>query len=249
MIIYKSKDEIETMRESCHLAASVLKHIENSIAPGITTDEINQICHDYIVSHGATPSPLNYRGYPKSVCTSVNQVVCHGIPDDYRLRDGDIVNVDVTTYFKGYHGDNSKTYLVGKVSRAARELVKTAEEALWVGIEEAKKHTTIGDIGHAIQKFVEARGYSVVREYCGHGIGKNFHEDPHVTHYGRPGTGAAVKPGMVFTIEPMINLGSAEIVLLDDNWTVETQDRKLSAQFEHTVAITEDGLDVMTLID
>lgn len=249
MIIYKTDKEIEDMRESCQLAASVLKFIEPHIQAGITTNEINELCHSYILEKGATPSPLNYRGFPKSICTSVNQVVCHGIPGSYQLREGDIVGVDITTFYKGYHGDTCKTFSVGKCSRSARELLKSAEEALWIGIEAARTGSHLGDIGAAIQKFVEDKGYSVVREYCGHGIGKNFHEDPHVVHFGKKGTGPQLKAGMVFTIEPMINAGKADIILLKDNWTVETQDKKLSAQFEHTVAITSDGLKILTELD
>jgi methionyl aminopeptidase len=247
MIVYKTPQEIETMRKTCALAADVLDYIEPFVVVGANLLDLDQKCHDFIVSHGAEPSPLNYRGYPKSICTSVNQVVCHGIPKDYNLKDGDIINLDITTYLDAYHGDTSKTYLVGKTSRAARDLVSTTEEALWAGINATRINGHIGDIGEAIQTLVESRGYSVVREYCGHGIGKNFHEDPHVVHFGKKGTGARIRPGMVFTIEPMINQGSAEIVLLDDEWTVETKDRKLSAQFEHTIAILEDRIEIMTL--
>lgn len=247
MIVYKTPQEINEMRASCALAAAVLDYINPHVVMGAKLNDLNQLCHDFIVSHGATPSPLNYKGYPKSICTSVNQVVCHGIPSDYKLKDGDIVNLDITTYLDGYHGDTSKTFLIGKTSRAARDLVKATEEALWEGIYACRPGGYLGDIGEAVQNYVETRGYSVVREYCGHGIGKNFHEDPHVVHFGKKGTGAKIKPGMVFTIEPMINQGSAEILLLDDNWTVETKDKKLSAQFEHTIAILEDSIEVMTL--
>ncbi len=235
------------MRKTCALAAEVLDFIEEFVVMDANLLDLDQKCHDFILSNGATPSPLNYKGYPKSICTSVNQVVCHGIPKDYKLKDGDIVNLDITTYLEGYHGDTSKTFLVGKTSRAARDLVQATEEALWEGIRACRIGGFIGDIGEAIQTYVENRGYSVVREYCGHGIGKNFHEDPHVVHFGKKGTGAKIRPGMVFTIEPMINQGSADIVLLDDDWTVETRDKKLSAQFEHTLAILEDGVEVMTL--
>jgi methionyl aminopeptidase len=248
MIIYKTPKEIEEIRKASQLAASVVKFIEGHIRPGITTNEINDLCHGFITEHGATPSCLHYKGYPKSICTSVNHVVCHGIPDSYRLREGDIVSIDISTYLNGFHGDTCKTFAVGKVSRAARDLLKFAEEALWIGIEAARTGTHLGDIGFAIQSLVEKNGYSVVKEYCGHGIGRSFHEDPAVVHFGRKGTGPQLKTGMVFTIEPMINAGKPDIVLLDDDWTVETEDRKLSAQFEHTVAITESGLQVLTEI-
>jgi methionyl aminopeptidase len=247
MIVYKSEAEIETMRKSCRLAASVLDFIAPHVQPGIATIELDRLCHDYIVANGATPSPLNYKGYPKSICASVNAVVCHGIPDGYVLREGDIVNLDITTYLDGFHGDTSKTFLVGKVSRAARELVAAAEESLWLGIYAVKPGGHTGDIGHAIQKFVESKGYSVVREYCGHGIGRGFHEDPPIVHFGRKGTGALIKPGMVFTVEPMVNAGSWEVVLKPDNWTVLTEDGKLSAQFEHTLAVYPDRVEVLTL--
>ena len=247
MIVYKSEAEIETMRKSCRLAASVLDFIAPHVQPGIATLELDRLCHEYIIANGATPSPLNYKGYPKSICASVNAVVCHGIPDGYVLREGDIVNLDITTYLDGFHGDTSKTFLVGKVSRAARELVAAAEEALWLGIYAVKPGGHTGDIGHAIQKFVESKGYSVVREYCGHGIGRGFHEDPPIVHFGRKGTGALIKPGMVFTVEPMVNAGSWEVVLKPDNWTVLTEDGKLSAQFEHTLAVYTDRVEVLTL--
>jgi methionyl aminopeptidase len=247
MVRYKSPEEIETMKKSCRLAAEVITFIDPYVKPGITTLELNDLCHDFIVKHGATPSPLNYNGFPKSICTSVNEVVCHGIPNDYRLKEGDIVNLDITTFFEGFHGDTSKTYLVGKTSRAARDLVQVTEEAMWKGLEVVRPGAFTGDIGEAIQKFVEPKGYSIVREYCGHGIGRGFHEDPHVAHYGRRGTGTPIKPGMVFTVEPMVNQGAKDVVLLDDDWTVLTRDRKLSAQFEHTVAVFEDRVEVLTL--
>ncbi|MEO5667134.1 MAG: type I methionyl aminopeptidase [Bdellovibrionota bacterium] len=245
-IVIKTKDEIETMKRSCRLAADVLVMIEPHIKVGITTLEIDQICHDFIIENGAIPSCLNYKGYPKSTCTSVNHVVCHGIPDAYRLREGDIINVDVTTFLDGFHGDNSKTYLVGKTSRAARDIVQAAEDAMWAGIRAVKPGATFGDLGFAVQSFVEAKGYSVVREYGGHGIGRVFHEDPHVAHFGRKGTGPKILPGMVFTVEPMVNQGKREVILLEDDWTVETEDEKLSAQFEHTIAVHDDGVEVLT---
>ncbi len=247
MIIYKTPDEIESIRKSGRLAADVLTFIEPHVKPGASCLELNDLCHDFIVKHGATPSPLNYRGFPKSICTSVNDVVCHGIPGPYKLRDGDIVNLDITTFLDGFHGDTSKTFLVGKCSRAVRQLVGDAEASMWEGIRAVKPGGHVGDIGHAIQSFLEPKGYSIVREYCGHGIGRNFHEDPHVVHVGRKGSGSALKPGMVFTIEPMVNQGDDEIYVEDDDWTVRTKDRKLSAQFEHTVAIFEDRVEILTL--
>jgi methionyl aminopeptidase len=247
MIQYKSANDIEIMKKSCTLAADVLSYIAPYVKAGINCLELNQICHDYIVKHNAYPSPLNYKGFPKSICTSVNDVVCHGIPTEYKLKEGDIINLDITTYLDSYHGDTSKTFLIGKCSRSARELVQTTYDSLWLGIQQVKPGAHIGDIGEAIQKFVEGKGFSIVREYCGHGIGKTFHEDPHVPHYGRKGSGALIKPGMVFTIEPMVNQGEMDVELLDDDWTVVTKDGKLSAQFEHTIAVLEDRVEVLTL--
>jgi len=245
-IVIKTKEELETMRRSCRLAADVLVMIADHIKPGVSTEELDRICHDFIIKNGAIPSCLNYKGYPKSICTSVNQVVCHGIPDAYRLREGDIINVDVTTFLDGFHGDNSKTYLVGKTSRAARDVVQAAEDAMWAGIRAVRAGGHFGDIGFAVQSFVEAKGFSVVREYGGHGIGRVFHEDPHVAHFGRKGSGPKLLPGMVFTVEPMVNQGKREVILLDDDWTVETDDGKLSAQFEHTIAVHEEGVEILT---
>ena len=247
MVKYKTPAEVETMKKSCKLAADVLTFIEPHVKPGVSCLELNDLCHKFIVEHGAYPSPLDYHGFPKSICTSVNEVVCHGIPSEYVLKEGDIVNLDITTYLHEYHGDTSKTFFVGKVSRSARELVQTTFDALWLGIRAVRPGGHTGDIGEAIQKFVEPKGYTIVREYCGHGIGKTFHEDPHVTHFGKKGQGTPIKPGMVFTIEPMINAGTREVDLLEDNWTVVTRDKKLSAQFEHTVAVYEDRVEVLTL--
>lgn len=246
MILIKTPQEIEGIRKSAQLTARVFDFIEPFIKEGITTNELDKLCHDFIVKAGAKPSPLNYKGYPKSICTSINHVVCHGIPDKTQLREGDIIKVDVSTYLGGFHGDSCKTYAVGKVSRAARDLMKATEESLYVGIEQVKPGAHFGDIGAAIQSYVEAKGYSVVREYGGHGIGKSFHEEPHVAHVGKKGTGPEFKEGMVFTIEPMINLGKASIILLDDDWTVETEDGKLSAQFEHTLVVTANGSEILT---
>lgn len=238
------------MRVAGRLAADVLDMITDHVRPGITTDELDLICHDYItrVQH-AIPAPLNYRGFPKSICTSVNHQVCHGIPGNKRLKRGDIVNVDITVIKDGYHGDTSKMFLVGEPSVLARRLVATTREAMFRGIETVQPGATLGDIGHAIQRFVESQGYSVVREYCGHGIGREFHEDPQVLHYGKPGEGLELRPGMCFTVEPMVNSGKRFVKLLPDGWTVVTKDRSLSAQWEHTILVTDDGHEILTLRD
>ncbi len=249
MIHIKSDEEIEVMKESCRLAAEVLIMIEPYVKPGVTTDYLNNVCHDYIVSKGATPSPLNYRGFPKSICSSVNDEICHGIPSDRKLRNGDVVNLDITTYFKDFHGDTSKTFFVGSPRAKTSKLVETCREALQRGIEAVKPGARTGDIGHAIQKFVEPRGYSIVREFCGHGIGRNFHEEPQILHFGRPGEGVELKRGMVFTIEPMINLGQPDLKILPDKWTAVTKDGSISAQFEHTLCVTAEGAEVLTRLD
>jgi methionyl aminopeptidase len=241
--------ELQQMRAACRLAAQTLEMIADHIRPGITTDDINTLVHDYTVAHDAYPSPLNYRGFPKSVCTSLNEVVCHGIPEARVLKDGDILNVDVTSMLpkvNGFHGDTSATFYVGEPSPMARHVVEVARQALEIGIAQVKPDKRIGDIGHAIQTFVESKGCSVVREYTGHGIGRTFHTEPTVAHYGRPGTGARMRPGMIFTIEPMVNLGGWQTELMADEWTVLTKDRSLSAQFEHTVRVTRTGVEVMT---
>ncbi len=245
-----SHQELQMMRASCVLAADTLVMIGEHIEPGVTTEQINTLVHDYIVSHDAYPSPLNYKGFPKSVCTSVNECVCHGIPTDKQvLRDGDVINVDVTTYLPrkhGYHGDTSATFYVGTPSPMARHVVEVARQALEIGIKVVEPGMRIGDIGHAIQQFVESKGCSVVRDYTGHGIGRVFHTEPSVPHYGKPGTGPRIKRGMIFTIEPMVNLGGHDTELLSDKWTVLTRDRSLSAQFEHTLLVTRSGVDVLT---
>ncbi len=223
--------------------------IEPHIKPGVTTDQLNDICHEYIVSRGAIPSPLNYRGFPKSICSSVNEEICHGIPSSRKLRNGDIVNLDITTYFKDFHGDTSKTFFVGSPRAKASGLVETCREALQRGIAAVRPGGRTGDIGFAIQQFVESRGYSVVREFCGHGIGRTFHEEPQILHYGNPGEGVEIRKGMVFTIEPMINLGKPDLRILPDKWTAVTQDGSLSAQFEHTLHVTDDGVEVLTRLD
>ena len=244
----KTPEAIERMRVAGRLAADVLDMIGPQVQPGITTDELDAICYDYITRvQKAVPAPLNYRGFPKSICTSVNHQVCHGIPGNKRLKRGDIVNVDITVIKDGYHGDTSKMFFVGEPSVLAHRLVNITQEAMFRGIRAAHPGATLGDIGHAIQQFVESHGYSVVREYCGHGIGREFHEDPQVLHYGKPGEGLTLLPGMCFTVEPMVNAGKRFIKLLPDGWTVVTKDRSLSAQWEHTILVTEDGHEVLTL--
>ena len=245
----KTPEEIEKMRVAGRMAAEVLEMIEPHIQAGVTTNELNQICHDYIVNEqDAIPAPLNYHGFPKSICTSVNQVVCHGIPNDKPLKNGDTINVDITVIKDGYHGDTSKMFFVGKEQAHARRLVDVTLECLYKGIRLVKPGTRLGDIGAVIQQHAEANHYSVVREYCGHGIGAEFHEDPQVLHYGKAGTGAELQEGMIFTIEPMVNAGKRHVKLNKrDGWTVETADRRPSAQWEHTILVTADGYEVLTL--
>ncbi|MAN51998.1 MULTISPECIES: type I methionyl aminopeptidase [unclassified Marinimicrobium] len=244
----KTPEEIEKMRVAGRMAAEVLELIEPHVQPGVTTAELDRICHDHIVNEqNAIPACLNYRGFPKSICTSINQVVCHGIPSEKKvLKNGDIVNIDVTVIYDGYHGDTSKMYFVGKRLPHAERLVQVTQECLYKGIEMVKPGVKLGDIGHAIQQHAESNHYSVVREYCGHGIGAVFHEDPQVLHYGRPDTGLELKEGMTFTIEPMINAGKRHTKTKGDGWTVETKDGRLSAQWEHTLAVTKDGVEVLT---
>lgn len=248
-ITLKTPEQIEKMREAGRLAAQVLVMIEPYVQPGITTEELDRICHRYMVEElGVIPACLGYKGFPKSICTSVNHVVCHGIPSpSKRLKEGDIINVDVTVIKDGFHGDTSRMFYVGEPSVLARRLCETAREAMWRGILAVRPGARTGDIGHAIQSFVEAQRFSVVREYCGHGIGERFHEEPNILHYGRPGEGVELKPGMTFTVEPMINAGQRHTRLLPDGWTVITRDRSLSAQWEHTVLVTETGFEVLTL--
>lgn len=246
-VIIKTAEEIEKMRAAGRLAAEVLEMIEPYVVKGVTTNELNQICHDYMVNEQkAIPAPLNYHGFPKSICSSVNHVVCHGIPADKKLKDGDIVNLDITVIKDGYHGDTSKMFFVGSPSILAQRLVSVTQECLYKAIALVKPGARLGDIGHVIQTYAEACGYSVVKEYCGHGIGKGFHEEPQVLHYGKPNTGVELKAGMCLTIEPMINAGKAATKLLADKWTVVTRDRSLSAQWEHTLLVTETGVEVLT---
>jgi len=247
-VTIKTPEEIEKMRVAGRLAAEVLEMIGEHVKPGVTTEELDRICHDHIVNvQHAIPAPLNYKGFPKSICTSVNHVVCHGIPNDKPLKDGDIVNLDITVIKDGYHGDTSMMFLVGNTPEWAKRLCQVTQECLYKGIELVRPGARLGDIGEAIQKHAEKNGFSVVREYCGHGIGAVFHEEPQVLHYGRAGTGLELKEGMTFTIEPMINQGRAETRLLGDGWTAITKDRKLSAQWEHTLLVTTDGYEVLTL--
>ncbi len=246
-VTIKSPEEIEKMRVAGRLAAEVLEMIAPYVKPGVTTNELDQICHDYMVNvQKVIPAPLNYRGFPKSICTSVNHVVCHGIPNDRKLKDGDIVNIDITVIKDEYHGDTSMMFLVGNPNQARRRICEISHDCLLIGIDQVRPGTTLGDIGHAIQTYAEKHNCSVVREYCGHGIGRVFHEDPQVLHYGRPGTGLVLEPGMTFTIEPMINLGKRHVSTLPDGWTVVTKDRKMSAQWEHTILVTETGHEVLT---
>lgn len=247
--IIKTPDEIQKMRVAGKLAAQVLDMIGEYVVKGVTTDELNTICHNYIVDvQEGIPAPLNYGQppFPKSVCTSVNHVICHGIPSDKKLKDGDSVNIDVTVIKDGYHGDSSKMFVVGKPSILTERLIKVTQECLYKAIEIVKPGTTLGDIGHIIQQHAEAHNYSIVREFCGHGIGATFHEEPQVVHYGRPGTGDVLEAGMCFTIEPMINAGKRNSKILPDQWTVVTKDRSLSAQWEHTLLVTDNGVEILT---
>jgi len=244
----KSPEEIEKMRIAGRLAAEVLEMIEPHVKPGITTNELDKICHDYIVNEqDAIPAPLNYHGFPKSICTSVNHTVCHGIPSDKKLKKGDIINIDITVIKDGFHGDTSKMFYVGEPSIKAKRVSEIARECMVKGIKLVKPGTTLGDIGATIQQHAESNNCSIVREYCGHGIGLKFHEEPQVLHYGKAGSGVALEQGMTFTIEPMVNVGKRDVKVLPDEWTVITRDRSLSAQWEHTILVTADGFEVLTL--
>ncbi len=248
-VTIKTPEEVEKMRIAGLLAADVLRMIRPHVQPGITTGELDHICHDYIVNtQQAIPAPLNYHGFPKSICTSVNHQVCHGIPGDKVLKRGDIVNIDITVIKDGYHGDTSKMFFVGEPSIQARRVTQVSYDCMCKGIEIVRAGVHLGDIGHVIQNYAEQNLCSVVREYCGHGIGRQFHEDPQVLHYGKPGTGMQLVPGMIITIEPMINSGKKEVRLLPDNWTVVTRDHSLSAQWEHTILVTETGHEVLTVL-
>lgn len=244
--LIKTKAQIEGIRKAGRLNAEILDMLAERIAEGVTTEQVDQWVHEFTVARGAVPAPLNYKGYPKSVCTSINEVVCHGIPETRALVGGDIVNVDVTSVLDGFFGDSSRMYMIGEVSRQARELVRVTKECLEVGIAQVRPGAFVGDIGHAIQQHAEPLGYSVVREFVGHGTGVKFHEEPQIPHFGRKGEGYPLLPGMVFTIEPMINVGDWPVKILADRWTAITRDGSLSAQWEHTVAVTGDGVDVLT---
>ena len=247
-IIIKTDDEINKMRVAGKLAADVLEMIEPYVIAGTTTNTLDQICHDYIVNvQQAIPAPLNYRGFPKSICTSINATICHGIPNDKALKKGDIINIDITVIKEGYHGDTSKMFAVGKISQHAERLIKVTQESLFKAIEVVRPNATLGDIGAAIQKHAETNRYSIVQEFCGHGIGKSFHEDPHVMHFGKAGKGEVLQAGMIITIEPMLNIGKRHMKVLKDGWTAVTKDRTLSAQWEHTLLVTPTGCDVLTL--
>jgi methionyl aminopeptidase len=238
--------DFEGMRRAGRLAAEALDFITPHVEPGVTTGRLDDLCHQYILDHDATPAPLNYRGFPKSICTSINHVVCHGIPGDKALRKGDIMNIDVTVILDGWHGDSSRMFWVGPVGVKARRLCEVTYEAMLRGIEAVRPGAAVGDIGHAIQSFAERHRCSVVRDFCGHGLGRLFHDAPNILHYGEPTQGLELRPGMFFTVEPMINLGRYQVKVLDDGWTAVTKDRSLSAQFEHSVGVTEDGHEIFT---
>jgi methionyl aminopeptidase len=246
-ITIHTNEDFAGMRAAGRLAAEVLDMVTDHVKPGVSTGQLDQICHDFMIAHDAIPATLNYRGYPKSLCTSINHVVCHGIPGDRKLEDGDILNIDVTVILDGWHGDSSRMYCAGVPSTKARNLIDVTHDSLMRGIAQVRPGARLGDIGYAIQTYVEANRFSVVRDFCGHGIGRRFHEAPNVLHFGRPGEGPALKPGMFFTIEPMVNVGRPEVKVLDDGWTAVTRDRSLSAQFEHMIGVTEDGVEIFTL--
>jgi methionyl aminopeptidase len=244
--IIKSEEQIAGIRRACQLSREILDRLEDLITPGITTETINTWVHEYTIAHGAIPAPLHYNGYPKSVCTSINEVICHGIPEERVLVDGDILNVDVTCILDGYYGDTSRMYLIGDPSAQARELVRVARECMYLGIEQVRPFNRVGDIGYTIEQHARKYGFSVVQDFGGHGVGVEFHEEPFVQHYGEKDSGMILIPNMVFTIEPMINAGSYECRVLDDNWTAVTADGSLSAQWEHTVRVTEDGVEILS---
>ena len=247
-IVIHGAEEFEGMRRAGQLAAQTLDYITPHVAPGVTTEELDRLCHDYIVGHNAVPAPLNYRGFPKSICTSINHVVCHGIPSERKtLREGDTLNIDVTVILDGWHGDTSRMFFVGQVGVKGRRLVDATYDAMMRGIEAVRPGATLGDVGHAIQSFAEAERFSVVRDFCGHGLGRIFHTAPSVLHYGKPGQGVVLQEGMFFTVEPMINAGRYDVKILEDGWTAVTRDRSLSAQFEHSIGVTAEGFEIFTL--
>lgn len=245
-ITIHTESDFECMRRAGRLAAETIDYITPFVKPGVTTDELDQLCNDFTIAHNAISAPLNYRGFPKAICASINHVVCHGIPGPKRLRKGDIVNLDITVILDGWYGDSSRMFLIGDVGVKARRLVEATHEAMMRGIAEVRPGATLGDIGHAIQTFAEGMRYSVVRDFCGHGIGRIFHAPPNVLHFGKPGEGLVLKQGMLFTIEPMINAGRHEVKVLQDGWTAVTRDKSLSAQFEHSIGVTKDGFEVFT---
>ena len=247
LVVIHTKEDFLKMREAGNLASKVLDYITPFVKENITTLELDKLCHDYIISKGAIPAPLNYKGFPKSICTSVNHVVCHGIPGNKMLSSGDIINIDITIILNGWHGDTSRMFTIGKESIKSKKLLEVTYQSMWEGIKKVKPGNTLGDIGYAIQNYAESYGYSVVKDFCGHGIGQAFHCAPNVLHYGKLGQGMKLKEGMFFTIEPMINIGKADIKILDDGWTAVTKDKKLSAQYEHTIGVTEDGFEVFTI--
>lgn len=249
MVHIKTNDEIEKMRASCKLAAEVLLMIDPYVQPGVTTNRLNDICHDYIIAHNATPSPLNYKGFPKSICASINDEICHGIPSDRKLRNGDLVNLDITVYLDGYHGDTNKTFFVGSPRKNMLKLADATRTALQMAIDVVRPGARLGDIGATIQQYVENKGYSVVREFCGHGIGRNFHEEPQVLHFGKFGDGMVLKEGMIFTIEPMINAGKPDLRIKEDRWTAVTLDGLNSCQYEHTMVVLNNGCEVLTRLE
>ncbi len=246
-ITIHAPEDFAGMRTAGRLAAETLDMITEHVKPGVSTGMLDKLCHDFIIDHGAIPAPLNYRGYPKSICTSINHVVCHGIPSERKLENGDILNIDVTVILDGWHGDSSRMYSAGTPSTRARNLIDVTYESLMRGLRVVRPGVSLGDVGHAIQTFVEGHRFSVVRDFCGHGIGRRFHEPPNVLHFGRLGEGPMLRPGMFFTIEPMVNAGRPEVKVLDDGWTAVTRDRSLSAQFEHMIGVTEDGCEIFTL--
>lgn len=246
-IVLHGPEDFAAMRRAGHLAAATLDMIAPHVVPGVTTGTLDQLCHDFMLAHGAVPATLGYRGFPKSTCTSVNHVVCHGIPGERRLEEGDIVNIDVTAILDGWHGDTSRMYVAGTPSRRAQLLMDVTHEAMLRGIGAIRPGATLGDVGWAIQSYVERRRFSVVRDFCGHGLGRNFHEAPNVLHFGRPGEGVTLREGMFFTVEPMVNAGRPEVKILDDGWTAVTRDRSLSAQFEHCIGVTATGCEIFTL--
>lgn len=242
-----TENDFESMRKAGQLAAQTLDMITPHVVPGVTTEELDRLCHEFILKNNAVPAPLNYKGFPKSICTSKNHIICHGIPDETILKNGDIINIDVTVILDGWHGDTSRMFLVGdKVSVKAKKLVEVTYDSMMKGIEAVKPGATLGDVGYAIQSYAEAQRFSVVRDFCGHGLGRTFHEPPSVMHFGEPGTGTVLEAGMFFTIEPMINAGDWRMKILADGWTAVTRDRSLSAQFEHTLAVTDDGFEIFT---